>query len=79
MIQSNVEPHGRIKRAVLIQTQPGQFVVESGRSLFIREVPIRNSAVGDRARDAMNQLPHGHFSSALVRISAVRNVAVEIF
>ena len=79
MVQANVEPDRRIKRSVLIQTKPGQFVVKSFRGLCIREVTICNSPVGNRARDTMNQLPHRSFSSAFMRIGAVPDVAVEIF
>src|SRR5206468_11801515 len=79
MIQSNVEPDRRIKGAMLVQAEPGQFVVESLRSFFIGEVAIRDSPVGDRARDPMNKLPHRHFSSAFVWIGPLGDVAVELF
>src|SRR4029077_20103424 len=54
MIQPYVEPNRRIERTVLVQAQPGQLVIESFRSFRICEVTIRDSTVGDRARDAMN-------------------------
>src|SRR5206468_9773319 len=55
------------------------FIVENSRSFFIREVAISNSAVGDRTRDAMNQLPHRGFSSAFIWIGAVGNVPIKVF
>ena len=79
MIQADVEPDRRIERAVLVQAQPGQFIVKNFRSFRIREVAVRQSPVGNRARDAVNQLPHRSFSSALIWIGAVRDVAVKIF
>ena len=54
MIQPNIEPDRRIKRAVLVQAQPGQLVIKSFGSFRICEVIVRDSTVGDRARDAMN-------------------------
>ena len=54
MIQPYIEPDRRIERAVLVQAQPGQFVIKSFRSFRIGEVTIRDSTVGDGARDAMN-------------------------
>src|SRR5207245_4989707 len=71
MIQTNVEPDWRVKRAVLVQAKPGQFIVKNFRSFRIREVTICYSPIGDRPRDPMNQLSHRSFSSAFVRIGAV--------
>ena len=78
MIQAYIEPDRRIKCTVLVQTQPGQFIVENFGSFLIREIPIRHSPVGNRARNPMNELAHRSFSSAFVRICAVSYVAVEI-
>src|SRR5207248_140497 len=79
MIQTNIEPNRRIKRAMLVRAQPRQIIIEDLGSLFIREVAICYSPIGDRSRHAVNQLPHRRFSSAIVRISPVRNIAIEIF
>src|SRR4029434_2884307 len=54
-------------------------IIESFGRFRICEVTIRDSTVGDGARDTMNQLPHRSFSSAFVWVGAVGNVAVEIF
>src|SRR5262249_50708892 len=45
----------------------------------VRKVTVRDSTIGDRARDAMNQLAHRSFSSTFVWVGTVRDVAVEVF
>ena len=79
MIQADVEPDRRVERAVLVHAEPGQFIVKNLRSFRIREITVRHSPIGNRARHSMNELPHGSFSSALVWIGAVRDVAVKVF
>ena len=79
MMEPDVEPDRRVERAVLIHAKPGQLVVKSLGCFRVREIAVGDSPVGDRSRDAMHQLPHGRFPAALVRIRAVRDVAVEIF
>ena len=79
MIQAHVEPYRRVERAVLVYTKPGQFVVKNLRSFRVREITIRNSTIGNRARNPMDQLPHRSFSPAFMRIGAVGDVAIEIF
>src|SRR5262245_11158916 len=56
--QADVEPHGRIERAMLMQAEPGQVTIESLGVVFAGKVAVGFSPVGDRARDAMNKLPH---------------------
>src|SRR4029077_13321784 len=51
MIQANVEPDWRIECAMLVQAQPGQLVIKSFGSFRICEITIRDSTVGDRARN----------------------------
>ena len=79
MIQADVEPDWRIERAVLVQAQPGQFIIKNFRSFRVCEVTVRQTPIGNCARDPMNQLPHRSFSSALVRIGTVRDVTIKIF
>ena len=62
----------------MVQAQPGQLIVKNLRGFRIREITIRQTPVRNRARNAMNQLPHRGFSSALVWIGAVRDIAVKI-
>jgi hypothetical protein len=54
MVQPYVEPDWRIEGAVLVQAQPGQFVIKSFRSFRVCEVTIGDSTVSNGARDAMN-------------------------
>ena len=65
MIKADVEPDRRVERAVLIHAEPGQFVVENFRRFRIGEITVRDAPVRDRARDAMDQLPHGRLAPAL--------------
>ena len=58
MIQADVEPDRRVKRAVLIQAKPGQFVVKNFRRLGIGKITVRHSPIRNRSRHAMNELAH---------------------
>ncbi len=54
--KSHIEPNGRIKRSILIHTQPGQLVVKN-LGIFIRcEVTIPFAAVGDHLTNAVDKL-----------------------
>ena len=65
MIQADVEPDRRVKRAVLVHAEPGQLIVKNLRRFRVRKVTVRHAPIGDRARHSMNQLSHRSFSSAL--------------
>ncbi len=58
MKQSAVEPHRRIERPVLVQTEPGQLFVKHLRVGLAREIAIVQAPIRDRARHAVNQLTH---------------------
>ena len=62
VIQTHVEPDGRIERPVLVQAQPRQLAVESLAVRLCGEVAVGRSPIGDRAADAVDQL-----TNALVR------------
>ena len=78
VIEPDVEPHRRVERAVLVHAEPGQLVVESLGRFRVCEIAVLDAPVGDRAGDAVDELAHRSFASALVRIGAVGDVAVEI-
>ena len=61
-IQADVEPDGRIERAVLMQAEPGQLAIESLAVLGRGEVAVVDAPIGDRAADAMDQLPDAVFA-----------------
>src|SRR5262249_46340954 len=78
MVQTDIEPDWAVESTMLVETEPGQFVVENLRRLFIREVTVRQTTIGDCARDAMNQLLNRGFPSASIRIGAVRDIPVKV-
>ena len=59
MEQADVEPDGRVERAVLMQAEPGQLAIEPLAVLVAREVAVLRAPIGDRAADAVNDLPDG--------------------
>ncbi len=61
MIQTDVEPHRRIERAVLVQAQPGQFFVKNF-PVRLAEITVRDAPVRNGARDAVDELAHGSFA-----------------
>ena len=79
VIKPDVEPDRAVERAMLIHAEPGQFVVENFRRFRVGEITVGNSAIGDRAGDAMDQLPHGSLATAFMRVGPIGDVAVEIF
>jgi hypothetical protein len=79
MIQPNVEPDRRIERAMLIEAKPGQLVIKNRRRIRIREITVGHPPIRDRSRDAVNELAHRSFATALVRIGTVPDVAIKIF
>ena len=78
LVEPAVEPHRRIERAKLVHAQPGEFVVEGVRRILVGEVAVLHPPVRDRARDAVDELFHRTFAAALVRIGALRDIAVEV-
>ena len=72
VIQADVEPDRRVERPVLVQAEPGQLAVEPLAVFGAGEVAVVNAPIGNRAADAMDQLPHAVF--ALRRA----NFAVEV-
>ena len=79
VMEPDVEPDRAVESAVLIGAEPGQFVVKNLRRLRIGKIAIRHPAIGDRAGDAMDQLPNGCLAAAFVRVGPVGDVAVKIF
>src|SRR5205085_11358890 len=70
MIQPHVKPDRAVKGAMLIQAKPGELVVKSLGGFRVGEITIRNSTIGNRARDAMDQLPNGCLAPAFARVVA---------
>jgi hypothetical protein len=62
VIQADVEPHRRVERPVLMEAEPRQLAVEPLGILVAGEVAVLLSPVGNRPRDAMDQLPHASFA-----------------
>ena len=79
VIEPDVEPDRTVKGAILIGAKPGQFVVEDFGCFRVGEITVRQAAIGDRAGDAMDQLPHGGFATTFIRVGAIGDVAIEIF
>ena len=61
-IQADVEPDGRIERPVLVQAEPGQLAIEPLAVLGRGEIAVLDAPVGNRAADAVDQLPHARFA-----------------
>ena len=53
VVQTNVEPDRRVERGVLVQAQPGEFLVKNFPVFFV-EVTILDSPVRDGPGDAMD-------------------------
>ncbi len=64
---------------MLIHAEPRELVIENFRRFRIGKITVGNSPVRDCARHSMDQLPHGRLTPALVRISPIGDVAIEIF
>ncbi len=73
-VKPDVEPHGAVERAVLVQTKPRQLAIKAVAVFGRVEVSVFQPPVGDRAGHAMDQLADRTFP--LVR---PLRVAVEIF
>ena len=75
LVKSNVEPHGRVEGAVLVQAQPAQVTVKS-LCIFSRiKVSIRHSPIGDGASHTVDQLPNRTLSFLQVRWITVKVLA----
>ena len=57
MKQPHVEPDRRVERAVLVQAQPGQFLVEN-LAVRLAEIAVRDAPIRNRPGNAMNELAH---------------------
>ena len=62
MEEADVEPDGRVERPVLMQAEPGEFLVESLAVFLAGEVAVLNAPVGDCASDSVNDLLDAGFS-----------------
>ena len=69
VVEADVEPDGGIKGAVLIDAQPGEFMLEVFGVGMRSEVAILLAAVGDGSRDSMNKLFYGVFSFFVLSIA----------
>ena len=72
MIQSHVEPDGRIEGAILVHTQPGQIIAEYF-PVGLRKVPVLHAPIRDRPANALDELAHRGFAFGCVLF------AIEIF
>ncbi len=62
MIQTDIKPDGRIEGTVLMESQPSQLAIEIFAVFRARKVSIGHSPIGDRSRDAMNELSDAGFT-----------------
>ena len=76
--EADIEPHGAVEGAVLVEAEPGQVVVERFRAGVVGEIAVAFAEIGDGAGDAVDELADGGFASAFMRVGAVGEVAVEI-
>ena len=59
MIQSDVEPNRRVERAILVQTERRQFIVEPLRIGRRGKITVVPAPIGDRAGNSVDQLANG--------------------
>ena len=69
MIQTDVEPHRRVKRTVLVQAEPGQLAVEAFAVVGRLEVAVLYAPIGDGPGDAVNDLPDARFPLRCSRLA----------
>ena len=79
VIEPDVEPNRAVEGAILIGAKPGQLVVEYFGCFRVSEIAVGKAAICERPGHAMDQLSHGGFATSFVRVSAVGDVAVEVF
>ncbi len=74
VIEPDVEPNRGVKRPVLIQAEPGQFVIEHFTAGF-GEVSVLNTPIRNRAADAVDELAHGSLPlrHALLAVKVLRD------
>src|SRR5262245_35929572 len=53
VIESHVEPHGRIERAILIEAKPRQLIVKN-LALLLAEVTVADAPVRNRSADSVD-------------------------
>jgi hypothetical protein len=68
MIKADIEPDGRIEGAILIDAQPGQFIVKN-LPFGLVEIAVAHAPIGDGPADAMDQLADGRFPFAGVLLA----------
>jgi hypothetical protein len=56
MKEADIEPNGRVERAVLMEAQPGEIAVEVFAVFAGGEIAVGGAPVGDRAGDAVDEL-----------------------
>ena len=79
MVQPDVEPHGRVERAVLVRAEPRQLVVERVGVRVGGEVALGLAPVGDGPRDAVDELAEAVLALPVLRRAvAAGEVAVEV-
>ncbi len=62
MEEADVEPDRRVERAVLMQTEPGEFFVVGFAVGLAGEVTVLNTPVSDGASNSMNNLLNAGFT-----------------
>ena len=62
MVQADVEPDGRIERAILMQAHPGEVTVEVFAVFQAGEVAVGDAPVGDGAGHTMDHLLDAGFA-----------------
>ena len=73
IVQTDVEPDGRIEGPILVYAKPCQIQIKVLRILLGKEIPILPSAIGDGPANPMDELFDGVFPIAGV------DIAVKIF
>ena len=74
VIEADIEPHGRVERAVLVDAKPRQFLVKH-LAVSLAEVTVLDAPIGNGAADTMDELAHGGFAlgGALLAVKVFRH------
>src|SRR4029078_4073602 len=62
VVEADVEPHGRVEGAVLMEAEPGEIAVEAFAVFGGGEVAVFHAPVGNRAGDAVDELADAVFA-----------------
>src|SRR5262249_47277393 len=69
VVQADVEPDGRVERAVLVQAEGGELVVEAVGVFLAGEVAVLAAPVADGAGDAVDELADAGLALGSVQLA----------